>query len=87
MSTNLFWQPETSRADRSLPKALKYIMARRLWDHDGSLSGDPVVINASEVPYLEGVRDATSDVDVNRAAKQLIEAIIKHGTIELSIRA
>ncbi len=87
MSTNLFWAPVTASADRSLPKALKYIIARRLWDHDGSLSGEPVVINASEVPYLEGIRDATSDTDVNRAARQLIEAIIKHGTIELSIRA
>jgi hypothetical protein len=59
-----------------LPKALKSVISRKLWDTDGSIGGGEVVLTLNDMPYLEGLRDAQVD-----GAQQLIDAIEKHGVV------
>lgn len=86
MSTNLYWRPTPKPQEKSLSKQLKYILARKYWDHDGSLTGEPMALTSDDVPYLAGVRDGSSDVDCARSAQELIDAIAKFGTVEILIQ-
>jgi hypothetical protein len=42
-------------------------------------------LDKSDVEWLTGVRDATSDDEVMNEAQELIDAIEKYGTVELSV--
>ncbi len=46
MSTNLYYESNTEK-ERYLGKDLKYILAPILWEHDGTLHGDSILINMS----------------------------------------
>lgn len=82
MSANLYWEPppkETRQND--LPDALRYRLAKRLWeDNDGTLSAGPTLVGPELIPYLQGLLDG----DV-AGAKELIAAIEKHGSVLLTI--
>lgn len=82
MSSTLYWRPAPKDVPpaESLPFELKKAIARRLWDHDGSLHGDEVTIGSDMVPYLEGLEDAGVD-----GAVELIKAIRDHGSVLLWI--
>ncbi len=88
MSTNLYWRllPST-RASHDLSIGLKQIFGPRFWDHDGGLSGEPLALRESVLPYLEGLRDSRLDPkdEVRRDVEKLIEAIKKHGGVEILI--
>lgn len=85
MSTSLYWRPvPVDPSGTSLPYGLKKAVARRFWDHDGSLYGDPAELTADDLPYLEGVRDGGGE-EVAAGAQQLIDAIEKHGRVEIFI--
>lgn len=77
MSSALMWRPEAPDGE-PLPKELKFRLSRRLWDTDGSCGHGEARMNASDIPYLEGMRDAGV-----KGAQELIDAITTHGTVIL----
>lgn len=83
MSVDLFWAPVVPPKERSLPRALKYVVSRAWWGHDGSLHSTRKQLTADDLDYLRGIRDATPDDDVKNGANALIAAIERHGTIEV----
>lgn len=76
MSTNPSWRPNVRPNNRELPKDIKYPLARRYMNHDGSLSGE-VVLTRDDLPYLEGLADA-GPTEVSKGARTLIDAIREH---------
>lgn len=87
MSTSLYWRP----APREVPPSntlggmLKSRIARRLWDHDGSLTEpEPLEVGKELMPYLEGLRDGGSG-ELSEDAAELTEAIREHGAVEIWI--
>jgi hypothetical protein len=92
MSTNLYWRPHSPTKGHDLPYELKSKLGRLLWDHDGSLSGQPTALGRDSYVYHDGVRvDVISylrglkDAGI-RGAKDLLEVIDQHGTVEVEIR-
>lgn len=86
MSTALYWRPAAPPPPgRKLPYELKPLLGQRIWQHDGTLNGDPADLSEADVPYLEGLFDAGSEM-VREGARELIAAIAEHGVIEVSIR-
>ena len=79
MSTNLFMAPHSNKG-KCLGKGLKYKIARRFWDHDGSLSGESVVIDSGHLPYFEGLRDAGVE-----GADEIIKAIQMYEKVDIWI--
>ena len=82
MSTNPYWRPEILDFN-DLPKDIKYPMARRYMDHDGSLSGE-IMLNHEDIGFLEGLREA-GNKEVRSGAIDLIEAIEKYDRIVFKI--
>lgn len=80
MGVNLYWRPVIKRIDkhRSLPDALKRILARRYFDQDGTLSTD--WLETQDMDYLQGVADAGVE-----GAEELLKAIEKYGSVEIRI--
>lgn len=78
MSSALMWRPVVPIEGYRLPNELKYTISRKLWDTDGSMGGGEVILTASDLPYIEGLRDAGT-----KGADELIEAIKKHGAVIL----
>lgn len=66
----------------ALSDAIKRLLARKYWHHDGSISGDPVQLSTQDIEYLGGLADA-GDKEVSADAKKLIDAITKHDEVEL----
>lgn len=77
MSSTLMWR-SVCAPNGQLPYELKKTLSRKLWNTDGSIGGDPAIVGAELVPYLEGLRD----VGV-KGASELIELIKTHGRVEL----
>lgn len=84
MSFGLYWEPAQPTKGISLPVGLKYILAKRFFEHDGTLRGD-VFLGPGHASYLEGVRDAATSHEVRQGAEALLEAIDKHKTIRVWI--
>jgi hypothetical protein len=85
MSSTLYWQCLPSLRDRhALPYQLKALMARHFWDHDGSLSGDSIVImpNSVEDAFIAGL--AAAGVE---GAEELLVAVREHQGVEVYIAA
>lgn len=84
MSSNLYWRPvPVPPREGDLPFALKKVLARKLWDHDGSLSSDPAELDRDDpalVGYLQGLRDAAVE-----GADVLLAAVQEHGRVEVWI--
>ena len=58
---------------------LKYKVARKYFDHDGSLGSDECeYLDSRDVPFLQGLRHKDAD--------HLIGIIGKHGSVKISIR-
>ena len=85
VSTNLYWRPAPKDQPKpELLSGIKHLLARRLWDHDGSLHGDVIQVGPELLPYLEGIRDGGSG-EIAEDADCLIDAIRRHGIVELWI--
>lgn len=83
VSTTMYWRPapKTPPPGTDLPDTLKRIIADRFWDHDGTLYAEAAQLGTqSDLAYLEGLRDAGV-----AGADELLEAIRKHGAIEIWI--
>ncbi len=74
----MHWKPAHPEGSTwpKLPYALKAAIARRLWDHDGSMPGDQVELGLADVPYLEGLNDGGVE-----GAHILIDAINQHRAV------
>lgn len=84
MVTNASWIPVKPQKLKELPTGqIKYPMARKYQEHDGSLSGS-TILNKDDDPYLEGLRDGGDD-SLRKDAEALIAAIKKHELIEFII--
>lgn len=82
MSMDLHYRPHRPTSWTDLPRALKYALARRLWDHDGTLYGEPVVLTVGDdhYPFLEGLEAAGVE-----GAKVLRQAVVEFGAVEVRI--
>lgn len=85
MSSTLHMQPVPRLRPKSeqLSFYLKKVIARRFWEHDGSLSGDKVRIEYSDLAvrgYLEGLVDAGVE-----DAEELLTAVVQHGAVDVWI--
>jgi len=73
MSGSLVWEP-AERKKRSLPRALKWALQKRY-------GGDPnVVMGEGHRDYLRGLIDGGVE-----GAQELLDAIDKHGDVQLSV--
>ena len=77
MSSTLMWQ-QFRQADGHLPDELKRVISRKLWDTDGSCGIGKSTVDKSDIPYLEGLRDAGI-----KGADELIKLIYNHDEIQL----
>jgi hypothetical protein len=86
MSSSLYWRqaPREAPPANRLPYGLKKALARRYWDHDGSLPGDLTELGKSSLDYLEGIRDG-ADEQTSQGAAELISAIREYGAVEIWI--
>jgi len=78
----MYWRPSPPPPPLGgdVPDRLRQLLGRRLWDHDGSLVSDPYTLNAADLEYLAGLRDAGVD-----GADGLMRAIAEHGAVEVWI--
>ncbi len=80
MSVHLYWRPVVPEKRRTLPMELRNALARRLWDHDGSLCSGTARLDEGDYDYLNGLSDGgVPGVDA------LLDAIGLHGTVEIWI--
>lgn len=84
MSTDLYWRP-VDYGRHALSKQLKYAIAERFWDHDGTLTGSYFRLSANHIEYLNGIADATSNDEVRKSVKELLDAIKRYGEVEIWI--
>lgn len=86
MSRNLYWRPPAPPPPGNpLPYGLKALVARYVWDHDGSLHSDPVLADGELVPFLRGILAATGNPETSEGARELLDAIAAHGAVEIFI--
>jgi hypothetical protein len=86
MSKSLYW--------RMIPKApaehnldsLKYTLAKKIWDSDGSIGEGPEIVGEDLIPYLEGIIVGNGSGEMGRSARKLIDAIKQFGHVELLIK-
>lgn len=85
MSTSLYWSkiPEPPK-DNNIG-SLKWTLAKKLWDSDGSLGESPTTIGKEWIPFLEGIIEGNGSGDMARDAKKLIEALQMNGKVNVTI--
>lgn len=81
MSASMYWRPVYPKPEAAyVDDQIRHALAPRLWGQSGSDSAGPDELDATCLPYLEGLRDGGL-----KAADELIDAIRKHGSIEIWI--
>jgi hypothetical protein len=85
MSTNLYWRPVPNVPEGNrLGDQLKYVIAREVFNHDGSLSSDWISIDKTMLPFLRGVLAVAASGPLYDQTKELIDLIKTHGAVQLS---
>lgn len=85
MSFNCYWEPVPPPSAHRIPQGFKYIVARRWFDHDGSLRGE-AILGRDNVTYLRGLMDAADEAsDTYKGASMLVDAIAAHGQVRFWI--
>ena len=80
MSTSLYFRPAVSDNGEDLSFELKKAISQKYWQHDGSLGGEWIILDDSDISFLEGVEaGGISD------ARVLIASIMKHDQIEIAL--
>lgn len=87
MSTSLYWSRVPIEPKEESLYSLKWSLAKKIWDSDGSIGEDTVIVGQEIVPFLEGIAEGNGSGDMGRDAKKLIEAISKYGKVQLSIHS
>lgn len=86
MSKGLYWSvipPEPKEVGIS---NLKWTLAKKIWNSDGSCGEGPTIAGDELIPFLEGIIVGNGSGDMARDAQKLINAINKHGKIHLFIQ-
>ena len=83
MSTNLYWKP-VFKNQACIGKQIKYHLAPKLWEHDGTLCSEWTLVGSELLPFLEGLASA-GNKEVSGEAKKLMSLIKKHGDIEIAL--
>ena len=87
MSTNLYWSRVPLEPKEKSLYDLKYILARRLWDSDGSCGKGYETVGKELIPFLEGLVEGNGSGDMGRDAQKLIDAINKYEEVRLCIHS
>lgn len=80
MSKSLYYRPIVPTEEKILPPELKRILAKRLFDSDGSLNCEEEILTKDHNNYLTGLADAGVF-----GAQELLDAISAHGMIAIWI--
>jgi hypothetical protein len=86
MSTSLYWMPPPEEVKGHSVYHLKWALAKRFGQYDGSCGEDLGQHGPELIPFLEGVISADPDSEQSKDAQELIDAIKKHGEICLYIQ-
>lgn len=83
--SHVHWRPTAK--DSYLGYDIKWAIARKLWDHDGTLTSDWTAVSRDMIPFLEGVvaGDRARDSELTAEVQKLIALIEQHGTVELAL--
>jgi len=84
MSTSLYWSPLPEQPKERSIHDLKWTLAKKLGQYDGSCSESLGVVDNDLIPFLEGIA-AAGDKGMRDDATELIDAIKKYGKVELTI--
>jgi len=87
MSTSLYWSRVPVEPKEESLYSLKWTLARKLWDSDGSCVESTIIVGKELIPFLEGIIEGNGSGDMGRDAKKLIEAINQYGKVQLCIRS
>lgn len=85
MSTSLYWSIIPKAPKEHCIGALKYDLAKKLWDTDGSYGDGHADIGEEIIPYLEGIIAGNGNGEMSQDAKKLIHAINKYGRVRVFI--
>lgn len=85
MSASMHWRPVYPKPEGEyVDDRVRRALAQHLWDQDGSMSEGPSELDKDNLQYLQGLRDGLSG-EAATSAQELIDAIRRHGTIEVWI--
>ena len=84
MSFGIYWEPVKPVWGRMLPQALKYVLADKYFESDGTTRGT-AILGPGNCEYLQGIAHATNSREVREGAERLIKAIREHGTVRVWI--
>lgn len=87
MSTSLYWSKVPVEPKENCLYSLKFTLARKLWDADGSCSQAPIRVGKELIPFLEGIEAGNNTGDMGRDARKLINAIESNGEVQLHIHS
>lgn len=87
MSTSLYWSRVPVEPKEESLYSLKWTLARKLWDSDGSCGESTIVVGKELIPFLEGIVEGNGSGDMGRDAKRLINAINQYGKVQLCIHS
>lgn len=87
MSTSMYWNPKPVEPKRRNIGSLKWILAKKLFDQDGSMSAGPITVDETLIPFLEGLIAGADNGDISKDASILIDAINKYGAVEIIINS
>lgn len=81
MSASMYWRPSPPKPDGEyVADRVRQAITERLWGQSYSDSMEPQTLDGDVLPYLNGLVDAGLG-----EAQELIDAIRKHGSIEIWI--
>lgn len=87
MSTSLYWSVIPPEPKEDNLYSLKWTLAKKLGNSDGSCSEDLGQVGSDLIPFLEGIAEGNGSGDMGRDAQKLIDAIKKHGKVQLTIHS
>jgi len=85
MSTSLYYR-EIPREEEHFGYRLKFILAPRLWGHDGSLGSPWTTVGRDLIPFLEGIIVASKGEEVASEAKSLKDFIEEYDEIQIKLQ-
>jgi len=86
MSSTLFFRrtpTATSKSVCSFGQPIKGAIARRFYDHDGSLGGELLTIGRDELGFFEGLAAACPNPKDRTALEVIVSILRDHGTIDM----
>jgi hypothetical protein len=87
MSTSLYWSRVPVEQTEYDLYSLKWALARKLWDSDGSCGESSIIVDKELIPFLDGIIVGNDNGDMAEDAKQLKNAIEDYGKVQLFIHS